>query len=108
MVEHLVRKIAKHEDVNAGEDPSQWFRGRFNREPQYEHLLEALAPTQLERQRLLAELFELEQANDGGPDKQGRREPSPAHRALADLVASGHIRVILPLNLRPPDRNSPA
>lgn len=95
VVEALVRKRASQQGEDCGEDPAGWFRDRYGSEPQYEVLLEALASTPIERQRLLREFFEPPATN---PDDPRRVEPSLAHRALARLVANGSVRVILTLN----------
>lgn len=76
------------------EDPVSWYASREGKQPRYETLLQRLAPTALERQRLLREYFEPTQDDL----EAGRKGPTAAHRALARMVRSGSIRVILTLN----------
>lgn len=96
VVEALIKRLADQEGEDCGEDPAIWFRNRYRTEPQYQSLLEALAQTSTERQRLLRTFFELPAAADGNQTERPR--PSLAHQALARLVTAGAIRVILTLN----------
>jgi NAD-dependent SIR2 family protein deacetylase len=76
------------------EDPFAWYERKYGEQPSYESLLERLSPTQYERQQLLRGFFE--------PSDIERelelKKPTQAHRAIAQLVAAGSIRVILTLN----------
>lgn len=59
----------------------------------YSSLLETLAPLPAARQGILAGFFE------GGPnDEQSDKQPSRAHRAIAELVRRGTVRVIVTTN----------
>ncbi len=89
----LVREVASAlgEDTD---DPLAWWIARFGSEPRYDDLLERLAPTQIERQGVLRRFFE----PDPGERESGRKGPGPAHRAIARLVATGRIRIIVTLN----------
>jgi hypothetical protein len=75
-------------------DPGAWYRARYGEEPDYAKLLDALAKSPEERQQMLAAFFE--------PTEQEREDglklPTTAHCAIARLVASGHIRVIITTN----------
>ena len=97
VVEQLVRRVAAQEGEDAGDDPTGWWLTRYGHEPRYEEVLESLSVTQLERQRLLAQFFE-PPADPATVEPGPQRQPSPAHRSLARLVATGHVRVILTLN----------
>jgi ribosome maturation protein Sdo1 len=102
VVTDLVRKAAAAQapdDVNAasqvGDDPEAWWAQHGDRQPLgYSRLLGALASTPAARQALLAGYFEpTEDDRD-----QGLKVPSTAHRAIAQLVARGAVRVILTTN----------
>lgn len=96
--QELVRRVATLRGVDAGdlgEDPHAWYQNAFGVAATYESLLEQLAPTQLERQRLLTEFFE---PRSGADDPAEGREPTAGHRAVARLVAAGSIRVVITLN----------
>lgn len=97
----LVRRVAaidNLEEPEAGEaaatDPEAWWALTHDEPLGYSSLLEELAPTQAARQGLLAGYFEPTQED---PDDDNKR-PSAAHRAIADLVKRGTIRVIVTTN----------
>lgn len=87
---------ARVADVEGAEtdDPVIWYETRSGAPARYEGILELLAPTPIERQRLLRGYFEQSEEDV----EAGRKSPTPAHRALARLVRGGAIRVILTLN----------
>ncbi len=76
------------------EDPFAWYHEKFGKPSTYGDLLGSLASTQAERQALLQSFFV---PTDEDRDA-GLKQPAPAHRAIARLVASGLVRVILTLN----------
>lgn len=90
----LVRKVAASQGANCEPDPTEWFRNVMGKEPGYSELLDAVAKTPAERQQLLRTYWE--------PTEQEREEgaklPTKAHRAIADLVKLGYVRVILTTN----------
>jgi hypothetical protein len=105
IVDDLIRQLAAMEGQSAAcdPDPAGWYRTWHRMEPEYAALLDAVAPTAPERQRVLAEYFEPLPA-DGEPaprntgDSGGDRRPTAAHRAIAALAAGGHVKVILTTN----------
>ncbi|RPE27957.1 SIR2-like protein [Kitasatospora cineracea] len=93
----LIRKIADMEDADIpdGDDaPYDWYVERFGKEPAYDTLLDDLSKTPSGRQALLRSYFEPNETER----EDGLKQPADVHRALARLVASGHIRVIITLN----------
>ena len=91
----LVGKLAKLSGKNIeGEEAAKWYKKKYKEEPNYSRLLDELTITPAERQQLLKAYFEptVEEA------EQGIKSPTPAHRAIADLVAGGYVRVILTTN----------
>ncbi len=90
----LVRGLATLEGEDAGARPDEWFRKAHGAEPGYSSLLGALAGTPAERRALLQPYFE----PTDDEREQGVKVPTPAHRAIARLVASGHVRVIVTTN----------
>ena len=74
--------------------PEDWYRQTYGEEPEYSRLIGALAKTSEERQQLLRPYFE--------PDERelelGLKQPTAAHRAIAQLVVEGYIRVIITTN----------
>lgn len=94
VVVDLIRKVAALEGFDCEPDPAEWFREKYQCEPDYSQLLDRIANTSTERQQLLRRYFEPTD-NDR---EHGLKLPSAAHRAIARLVASGHVRVILTTN----------
>lgn len=90
----LVRKVAALQSANCEPDPVAWFLETTGQEPDYSKLLDAVAKTPAERQQLLRSYWEpTEQERE-----EGAKVPTKAHRAIADLVKLGYVRVILTTN----------
>ena len=95
VVEDLVRRIAIAEGVDPselGDDPAAWWGKQGRPELRYDTLLGAMARTDAARQAVLRTYFEPPLAAEGSPPV------TPAHTALAQLVASGRVRVIITTN----------
>ena len=90
----LVRKLAAAEGANPEPDPVEWYSSTFGEPPRYSTLLERLGPQAAERQSLLRGYFEA----TADERAEGIKTPTAAHRAIADLVAAGWIRVIVTTN----------
>ncbi|SKB02733.1 SIR2-like domain-containing protein [Agreia bicolorata] len=93
VIENLTSRVAQLVGESP-EDSVTWYESKYKQPAQYETLLERLAPTPLERQRLLRSYFE---PSDDDRDN-GRKSPTPAHKAIARLVRAGTIRIIVTLN----------
>ena len=102
VVTDLVRKMAAAQapdDFDAadevGDEPEAWWAEHGDGQPLgYSTLLGELASTPAARQALLAGYFEPSEADRA----QGLKMPSAAHRAIAQLVSRGAVRVILTTN----------
>jgi len=90
----LIRKTAKLEGEDCEPDPADWFRQKHHTEPDYSNLLHEIAKTPTERQQLLRGYFEPTEDERA----QGLKTPSVAHKAIAQLVAAGYLRVIITTN----------
>jgi hypothetical protein len=90
----LIRKVAKLEGEDCEPDPADWFRKKHGAEPDYSKLLDEIAKTPAERQQLLRGYFEPTEEERG----QNLKLPSAAHKAIAQLVAAGYLRVIVTTN----------
>ncbi|MEE8337898.1 MAG: alpha/beta fold hydrolase [Dehalococcoidia bacterium] len=94
IVADLTAKIALLEGAGAVADPIEWYRSAHGHDPDYSQLLGELAPSPAERSQLLRGYFEPTEADR----TQGLRVPGAAHRAMAQLAASGHLRLFLTTN----------
>lgn len=94
VVEDLVRQVARLQGDDPQPDPVAWFRATFEREPGYSDLLEQLGRSPAERGRLLRGYFE----PTAEERAEGVKVPTAAHRAIAGLASSGHVRVIVSTN----------
>lgn len=98
----LTRQLAGLEGAGELIDPERWYSERFGEPPNYSHLLARVAPSPIERQQLLKPYFEPSEDQRAN----GVKVPTPAHRAIAELVANGAIRVILTTNFYNVPQNS--
>lgn len=86
----LARKVLVASGDDSG-DPEQWLQSHFDGAPNYSELLEQLGSEKATRQGLLERYFE--SSDDGESLKPGK-----SHEAIARLVSSGHVRVIVTTN----------
>ena len=101
IVSHLIQKIAAAADPDdteshklAAADPEAWWAANGEGPLGYSSLLGAIGPSSASRQGLLSEYFvpsETDQAD-------GKKVPTPAHRAIAKLVKDGWVRVLVTTN----------
>ena len=94
VVVDLIRKVAELTDGETPTDPVAWFREKDRGDPNYSTILETLARTPADRRNLLNRYFE-RSADETDPSV---KKPTRAHRAIAQLVSAGFIRVILTTN----------
>ena len=90
----LIRKLASLQKADCEPDPADWYVRTYGADPDYADLLNRLASTPAARQQLLRAYFEPTDEER----EQGLKQPTAAHRAIADLVARGAIRVIITTN----------
>lgn len=95
IVEDLICRIAAARQEERPEDPIAWWESRFNAPASYSGLLAELGITAPDRSSLLRAYFE-PTADDRD---QGLKVPTRAHRAIAQLVVNGYVKVILTTNL---------
>ena len=97
MTVELIGRLAELRGEDAGDDPVAWYVEQAGGDPDYSDVLTELAPSPMDRRNLLLPHFE--------PTPQQREEglktPTGAHRAIAQLVADGFVRVIVTTNFRP-------
>lgn len=90
----LIRRAGIAAGAGEQDDWHRWYVEQRDQQPNYSTLLEELASTSKERQAII-EGF-LKPSED--EREQGLKLPTPAHRAIADLVKTGHVRVIITTN----------
>jgi hypothetical protein len=90
----LIRRVALAQGVEDQPDWAAWYRGQTGQEPDYSALLEELAASPEERRSILHSYIEPTEEDR----EEGKKIPTAAHYAIADLVRSGYIRVIVTTN----------
>lgn len=90
----LIRRVALAGGVEEQTNWEEWCRDTTGEEPDYSALLAELASTQAERRSILHSYIE----PDEEEREQGKKLPTKAHRAIAELVQAGYIRVIITTN----------
>lgn len=87
----LIRRLAALDGLTEHDDWAAWYRNKFGKEPSYSEILNALASTAAERRSILHSYIEPAEGDDA-------RKPTKAHHAIAQLVASGAVRLIVTTN----------
>jgi hypothetical protein len=90
----LIRKLAAMRGETAEPDPESWYQSLAGSRPDYSDILNEITKSSSERAQLLRSYFE--PAED--ERQNGERLPTPAHRAIAGLIAKGYIRVVVTTN----------
>jgi len=90
----LVRRVASAQGVPEQSDWAKWYREKTGVEPNYSALLEEVASSPDERRAILHSYIE---PNEQDRD-EGRKTPTKAHHAIAHLVRTGYVRVIITTN----------
>lgn len=90
----LIRRVAVAQGNDNEADWAQWYRAKTGQEPNYSALLEELASSPQERRSILHSYIEPTEDDR----LEGRKLPTKAHGAIADLVRGGYIRVIVTTN----------
>ena len=58
VIKDLIRRVAEAKGEDPEPEPTEWYREEYGEEPQYDALLEQLAPSKEDRQALLKSYFE--------------------------------------------------
>lgn len=96
IVKDLIRQIAVALGEAPPPKPDEWYIQRYGQEPRYDDLLQHLGTKRSERNAILRPYFEAsEQDRQGNSDA---KQPTRAHRAIAQLIKGGYIRVVLTTN----------
>ena len=81
----LIRKLAVLEAADCEPDVVAWYKTRYGEDPDYSELLDAVAKSPSERQQLLRQHFEPSDEER----EQGLKQPTQAHKAIAQLAKGG-------------------
>jgi hypothetical protein len=90
----LIRRVALAQGTVEQLDWANWYHETTGQEPNYSTLLEELAGSPEERRAILHRYIEPTEEDR----EEGRKVPTAAHRAMAELVRRGYIRVIVTTN----------
>lgn len=90
----LIRRVAMAQGEEEQPDWAAWYRDRTGKEPDYSELVGELGLSREERRSILHSYIE-PSAEDR---EEGRKHPTEAHHAIADLVQSGYVRVVITTN----------
>lgn len=90
----LIRKLSLLEGEDCGDDPEKWYYTKYKKSASYSELLDSVAKTSTERNKILRAYFEPSQDEL----EQGLKVPTNAHKAMAALMASGYFKVVLTTN----------
>lgn len=94
MVVDMCQRLALLEGEGSMTDPAHWYKKKYGIEPQYDKLLEKLGQTPDERQAILYNYFTPSEQER----KKGLKQPTTAHKQIAQLVKKGYVRMILTTN----------
>ena len=90
----LIRRVAATRGISGNFAWDKWYREQTGEDPNYSRLLEELGLSRDERRSILHGYIEPTQADF----EEGRKVPTKAHRAIADLVRLGYVKVIVTTN----------
>ena len=94
VVKDLVHKLSVLKGVNGHEDLIKWYQETFDKDPEYSDLLFQIAKTPTERNGLMRSYFEPTEEEA----KEGLKQPTKAHRAIAQLMKKGYVKVVVTTN----------
>lgn len=94
IVLEIIRKIAKLSGEECEPAPEIWYKNKFGNEPDYSELLNMIAKSPSERCQLLKGYFEPTEEEK----EHDLKVPTVAHRAIANLIKDGYIRVVITTN----------
>lgn len=90
----LIRRVALAQGEEEQVNWEEWYRNKTGRDPKYSELICELGLSADERRAILHGYIE-PTAEDR---EEGRKLPTEAHYAIADLVKMGYVRVIISTN----------
>lgn len=92
--EDLIQKIAATQGITDSEDWHKWYKDEYGKDADYSSLLSEVVTTPTERVQLMREYFEPTEEDR----EEGLKQPTKAHRAIAELAKEGFVKVIISPN----------
>lgn len=92
--EDLIQKVAATQGIVESDDWHIWYKNEYGREADYSTLLSEVVSSPTERVQLMKEYFEPSEEER----EDGLKQPTKAHRAIAELSKEGFIKVIISPN----------
>jgi hypothetical protein len=89
----LIRELAARHGDRPG-DPTGWYTDKYGKNPEYDDIIEMVGKAPADRQALIAPFFEPTEEDL----KNNLKTPGATHKAIAQLVKNGFIKVILTTN----------
>lgn len=90
----LINKLAVLNNEDCEPNPEHWFIRKYGEDPDYSTILNKLVSTPSERINLLRPYFESNEKER----EEGLKQPSQAHKSIAQLIKSGYIKVVITTN----------
>lgn len=90
----LVRRVALAQGETDQQDWAAWYKAKLGKQPNYSELIAQLGPSEFERRAILNEYIEPTEEEL----QRGRKIPTRAHHAIAEIVRAGMVRVVITTN----------
>lgn len=94
IVVDLIQKLAELKNEKCAPSPEEWFRLRYDEEPNYSNILAKLIKSPSERVNFLKQYFEPTEDEI----EQGLKLPTKSHKHIASLIKKGYIKVVITTN----------
>lgn len=92
--EDLIKKLAAIKGITNISNWHEWYKSEYGKEADYSTLLSEVVSTSTERVQLMKEYFEPSEEEK----QDGLKQPTKAHKAIAELAKEGFVKVILSPN----------
>ena len=90
----LIETLAEFGSDPKPDDLVEWYKREFQSEPAYDDLLQQLGQSPADRSAIVRQFLEPTEEERA----EGLKTPTPAHKAIASLIARGYFRVIVTPN----------
>lgn len=94
IVVDLIQKLAELKKEKCIPSPEEWFKLKYDEEPNYSNILAKLVKSPSERVNFLKPYFEPTEDEI----EQGLKLPTKSHKHIASLVKKGYIKVVITTN----------